>query len=179
MRNLLCWNFHAHIAAGHHDSVAFLQNGIQIFNSLCVLNFSNDQHSGAMLLQNLLNFADRPCIAHKGGRNIVEARLDSKQNIFFILVRQSRQINFYIRYVNALFFTQLSAVFYAADNVVSFYLLNVQLNQAVVDKDLVSRLYVCGKTCVINKTSRMIAYRLLGSQRIEIALFQSDFLSVL
>ena len=132
-----------------------------------------------MLLQNLLNFADRPCIAHKGGRNIVEARLDSKQNIFFILVRQSRQINFYIRYVNALFFTQLSAVFYAADNVVSFYLLNVQLNQAVVDKDLVSRLYVCGKTCVINKTSRMIAYRLLGSQRIEIALFQSDFLSVL
>ena len=179
MRNLLCRDFHAHVAAGHHDSVAFLQNGIQIFNSFCVLNFSDNQHSGSVLLQNLLNFTDRPCIAHKGSRNVIKACLDSKQNILFILVRQSRQINFYVWYVNALFFTQLSAVFYPADNIISFYLLNVQLNQAVVDEDLVSWLYVCRKTCIIDKTSRMIAYRLLGGQRIDVSLFQSNLLSVL
>ena len=40
VRNLLSRNLHAHVAAGYHDAVAGLDDGIQIFNTLCVLDLS-------------------------------------------------------------------------------------------------------------------------------------------
>ena len=42
MRNLLSRNLYAHVATSYHDAVAGLDNVIQIFNTLCVLDLCDD-----------------------------------------------------------------------------------------------------------------------------------------
>ncbi|CCY85301.1 eC1118_1A20_0364p [Clostridium sp. CAG:149] len=179
MRNLLCRNLNSHITSGNHNSIAGFQDGIQIFDTLCILNLCNNKHIGTMLIQNLTNLTDCRCISDKGGRDHVKSGRDSKEDILLVLVGQSRELNFHIWYIDSLLLPKLTSIDDSADNIISPYFFHIQLNQSVVNKDLISRHHISGKPCIVDKASPVVTHDFICGERIKFSRLQSDLLSVL
>lgn len=49
MRNIFCWNLYTHITSGNHNSISNFDNFIKIFNTLCILNLSDNRNISTML----------------------------------------------------------------------------------------------------------------------------------
>ena len=124
-----------HIASGYHDAVAGLDDGVQVLDSLGVLNLGDDPHVGAVLLQNLLNLPDTVRSPHKGSGDKVESLADSKENVLLILVSQGRKLDLNVGHIDALFLTQLAAIDNLTDDVRPVDLHYIQADEAVIDED--------------------------------------------
>ena len=178
MRNFLCRNLHAHIAASYHDAVARLNDGINIFNSFFILDFRDNLHGRTFFIQNLPDLADRIGIADKRSRHKIKACIHAETNVFLIFIGQCRKLDTYPRYIDTLLLAQLAAIFNPADDICSIDLPHVQLDQTIVNQNAVTRLYILRQPRIVDVAACLITHDLLGRQCIQIALFQRHFLSI-
>ena len=142
MGNFLCRNLYAHIASGYHNTVTGFNNRIQILNSLCILDLCNDLNRRTSLIQNFTNLTNCICCTYKGCSNKIKALLNTKTNICLILIGKSRQLNFYIWYINSFFLSQFTAIYNLTNNICVIYFLYLQLNQSVINQNPVAFCYV-------------------------------------
>ena len=176
--NLLRRDFHAHVAAGHHNAVGRLDDLIQVLDSLCVLDLCDHSHLIVVIFQNLLDLPDGVRRSHKGCGDEIEAFLDTEKNVLFIFIRQSRQLDLYIRHVDALFGAQLAAVEHAAVDLGAFHLLHFQSDQTVVDQNPVARNHILVELLIVDVADLVICGNLLGGQHILLTFHQSHLLVI-
>ena len=169
MGNLFSRNLHAHVAAGNHDAVRLLNDGVQVLNAFRILNLGNHLHAGTLLIQHCLDFPDTIRGTHKGCRDKIKSLLDAKTDVFFILVGQGRKLNLHIGYIDALFLPQLAAVNHLTYNIRAVDLHHVHFNQAVVNQDFVAWYHILAQSAVIDVSYILIANQLAGGQRIGLA----------
>ena len=132
-----------------------------------------------VLVEDLADFLDTRCIPDERGCNKVNILLNAEDNICLVFLCDSRKLHSYIRYIDALFLAQLTAVCNGADNVIFFYGLYIQLDKAVINEDLVARFDFSCQPGISDGTSFFITHRLFHIESKICALCQSDFLSVL
>ena len=111
IRNLTRRNLHTKITSGNHNTICSLDDLINIFNAFGILDFGNDSNiMSAIFIQKLTDFFNRFCITDKRSCNIVKLLCNSKQNIIFILLCNSRKLHIHIRNIDSFALSKLAAV---------------------------------------------------------------------
>ena len=111
MRYLACRNFHTEISSGNHDAIRCFNDGINILNTLCILDLrDNTDIFSAIIIQKLTDLTDHLCGTDKRCRDEIKFLFDTKDDILFILLCDSRKIYFYIGNIHTLLLSQLTTV---------------------------------------------------------------------
>ena len=111
VRYLACRNFHTEISSGNHDTVRCFNDGINILNTLCILDLrDNTDILSTIIIQKLTDLTDHLCGTDKRCRDEIKFLLDTKDNVLLILLCDSRKIYFYIGNIYTLLLSQLTTV---------------------------------------------------------------------
>ena len=160
MGQLLRRDLHAQVAPGHHDAVALFNDIIQIFQPFLIFDLGDDAHGGAALGQDLPDLPDGVRRADKGGSNIIKAHLHPKTDIVLVFFCQGRKLDLYAWHVDALSLAQLAAIYHQTDDPGTLDLPHMQLDQAVVNEDPVSRRHISVQAVVIDMDHGLIPHDL-------------------
>ena len=100
------------------------------------------------------------------------------QKISFVFLRQVRKIDRNVRYIHALFFSELAAVYYGTDNFRCIYFFYAQADQTIIDQNCVSLFDIFRKACVADRTVIFISGLLNGCQGEGLSGYQIYFFSI-
>ena len=85
-------NFDTQITTSDHDAISLLEDLIEVFDTSFVLDFDNDFDIRTVWAKNLANMLDVVCSSNERRKDHVNTVLDTKLEIFFVLLRQSWKI---------------------------------------------------------------------------------------
>ncbi len=156
-RNPFKRQFNAQIAPRHHDGIDFIQNGIQIRESLGLFNLGDDRRIAAVPED---NFPDQTNIirrTHKRKRNIIHAVVQSELQIRAILIRKNGDACTPRRQIDALARIQRPARDHPTLDVLSRDFFHGQLQHAVRQQQAVSGLHKARHLPVIHGNLILIA----------------------
>ena len=172
--HLVGGDLHAQIAPGHHDAVGGGDDALQVLNALPVLDLGDDADIVAAVLAqfgaDVLHVAG---LAHEGGGDEVEVVVHGELQILPVLVGEGGQQNVHIRYVNGLVAGQGAAVFHLTVDLVALYLLDPQLDEAVVHQDAAAGPHLLVEVGIGDTHPAAVAGHVIGGQDKSLALLQS------
>ena len=129
MRNLWSRNFHSQITSGYHNTICHFNDFINIFQTFCILNLSNNcNFFGMMFFKDFTDFLHTFCISDKRSCNKIYFLFNTKDNVCFIFFRNNRQLYFYIWNVNSFLFSQFSSIYHTAMNSIIRYFFYFQFD---------------------------------------------------
>lgn len=102
--------FDAEVTAGNHDTVAHLDDVVDVVDSCLTFDFRDNLHMTAVFLQNLANRQDIFAALDEGSCDPVHVHTAAEFYIVGIAFGNSWQINSNARYGNAFAITHLAAV---------------------------------------------------------------------
>ena len=158
-------NFHAQVAAGHHDAVRYGQNLINVVDAFLVFDFGNDAHAGVVLVQQMANLHDVLRAAGKAGGHQIVPLLDAEQNILPVALAHIGHGQMYAGNIDALFGFDNAVIFHGADNVGVGDFLNVQTDEAVIQHDAAACPHIVGQVLVGDGADLVGALDLAAGQR--------------
>ena len=86
-RNFFQRNLNTHVSAGNHDTVGYTQDFIDVVDTLCVFNFSNNLDAVTVVfLKQFTNLHNILCTAGKGSCDKVKTCFDTKFDIIAVFV---------------------------------------------------------------------------------------------
>lgn len=95
-------NLDTQITTSNHNAVGRFQNLIEILDSLLILDLYNNFDIGTVGTKDLTDVLDILSATDEGSEDHVHAVFDTELQIFFILVRESREVNVRFREVDTL-----------------------------------------------------------------------------
>ena len=95
-------NFDTQITASDHDTISLLEDLIEVFDASFVLDFDDDFNIRTVWAENLADMLDVVCSSNKRRKDHVNTVLDTKLEIFFVLLRQSWKIYIGLRKIDTL-----------------------------------------------------------------------------
>ena len=157
-------DFHAQIAAGHHDAVGYRQNLRQIGNTLLILHLGNNPDGGTLPIQQAADFPHIRRRADKAGGNIIKALFDTEENIIPVSLAHIRHVQPHAGHVDTLVVLHDAVIFHAAANFCGGGLQHSQTDQAVIEQNGVSFLHVSGQIRIGNGAAVYISGNILRGQ---------------
>ena len=121
LRNALCLNFHTEVSSCQHNAVRCFNNRINIIQPFLRLNFGNNLHLRPGFIDKRANLSYRICGTNERGRHKIKVFCKTELNIFYILLRDRRQLNRYTGYIHTLSLSKFSPVRHLAKNLYSLY----------------------------------------------------------
>ena len=159
MGNFLSRNFHSQISPGYHDTICFCNNIINILHAFCIFNLCNNFNIFCMVLcQNLANLTNCRCISYKRSCNKINLLLDTKHNIFSVLLGDCRKFYFDIGNIYTFAFPKLSTIYNLAENPVILNIPDFQTNQTVINENPVSLFHIFCQSCISNGATFFIPH---------------------
>ena len=139
-RNILKRDFNTHVTTGDHDTVSYLNDAVDVVNTLLVLDLGDDLDVlSTVFLKDITDFFDIGCCSGERSGNEIIAFFDTKQDIVVILRADEWHVYFYTRKVDTFLIAENTTVYYFTDNVLTFDLLNFKSDQTVIDQNAVAR----------------------------------------
>ena len=135
-------HLYAHVAAGHHDAVADVDDLVQMLDALRILNLGNNLN--ILCAVQGQQCPDLPHIVrrtHKGTRDIVDTLLNTKYNIVQIRLADIGRGNGHVGHVHALMIADLTAVQDLTYDITTDNIHNLHVDLAVVDQNMRPALY--------------------------------------
>ena len=136
-RNFFHIDFHAQVAARHHDAVGNLEDFVKVIHAHAVFDLGENLHMAAAVVG--AELADGQHVAgtaDEGRGDEVNALFNAEDDVAAILFADGRHLQIHIRHGNALAAAKHAAVDNRADDVRAVHdLLNVQRDQAVVNQN--------------------------------------------
>ena len=134
--HLLRRDFDAEIAARDHDAVGDFEDGVEVFDRLRLLQLGDDPGVGLQRVQAAPDVAHVVGGTHEGDGDGVDAlRRSAKIEVFFVLLRQRRNLDRDAGKVDALVLAQHAAVDDLADDVFAVDAVDAQLDQTVREQN--------------------------------------------
>ena len=163
---LLQRDFHAQVAAGHHDAIAHAQDLINVLHALHVFDLCDDGHIGAAQraeeLAHIQNVLRR---AGKGGGYEVHAVFHAKSDVLTVLGAEIGHAQIHVRDVDALAVGDYAVIVDDADDFAGGQASHRHLHQAVVDKDGGSLPDIARQVGIGDGGAFRVAHHTLGDQR--------------
>ena len=126
----------AQIAAGDHDAVGGLEDLVEVLDAQGALDLREDRHMLAAVHDaQLADLLDSLAVTDKGSGDVVDAFLETKEDVLAVALGDSGQADVHVGHVDALALADLAAVLDDAVDVVAVDGLDFKANQAVVDQD--------------------------------------------
>ena len=139
-RNILKRDLNTHVTTGDHDTVSYLNDAVDVVNTLLVLDLGDDLDVlSTVFLKDITDFFDIGCCSGERSGNEIIAFFDTKQDIVVILRADEWHVYFYTRKVDTFLIAENTTVYYFTDNVLTFDLLNFKSDQTVIDQNAVAR----------------------------------------
>ena len=128
-------NFHAEIAACHHDAVGNLQNLFEVLDSLRLFELGDDRSIAFGGGDDLFDCADIGGSAHERDRHRIDAGREPEGEVFLVLAGERRQAEDGARQIDPLMLAQQSSIDHLTDHVIALHLENLERDAAVGEKD--------------------------------------------
>ena len=141
-RYLLRRNFHAQIAARHHDAVGHLKNVLQMLDGLRLLQLGDNPRLAAQRRNPIAYQANILSRAHKRNRDRIHAVGQRELQILGVLFGQRRNTYRNARQVDALVLAQHAAVDDLAHDVLVVHFVHTQFNQTVGEQNARALLHI-------------------------------------
>ena len=88
------------ITTGDHDTIRLLQDGVEVGDTLLVLDLDDDLDVGTVGAEDVTDVTDILSAADEGREDHVDAVLDTKPQISLVLLRESREVDIGLRKVD-------------------------------------------------------------------------------
>ncbi len=186
--NLFQRNFNTHISSGNHNTIGYIDDFVQILDTLHILNFSNDHHLGIVLIQNPAHLQHILFITYKRCRDNIKSQFNTEQDIIPVAFTDIRHGKLRARHIHALVIGNRSAVYNITDNIGIRNFFHRHLNQAVVDENRGSHTDIIYQLLIGNGSHFFRSHHFPGGQgeflsglQINLAAFkipQTDFRSL-
>ena len=144
-RNIFRRHFNAQIAAGDHDGVGGLQDGVQMFDGLGLFELGDDPGKAPVGGHSIAHQVDIFGRADKGDCNGIDAIFQGEIQIDIIFGGKRGHAHKNAGKVDALVFAQLASVYDLADDIVVHNLFDAQLDEAIREEDARALLNIFSK----------------------------------
>ncbi len=128
-------NFHAQIAASHHDAVGDLQDGFEMLDGLRLFQLGDDPGVAAERRDAIAHQAHIFSRAHKGDGDGVDAVIERELEVFGVFLRERGRAHRDAGKIDAFVLAQHAAVDDLADHVVADHFVDAQLDEPVGEQN--------------------------------------------
>ena len=174
-RDFLQWDFHAQIAAGHHDAVGGLQNGVDVLHTLSVLNLSDDPDVlAAQFFQKSAHFLNIIGRTGKGSGHIIKALLHAESQVLTVPLTDKGKGEGDPRNIDSLVGGNRTAVYHRTGDIRFCAEFHTQFDQAVVNQNPCSGGNIRRKSGKGDAGGGFIADHIPGGQNKLISSLQMD-----
>ena len=111
MGNLTGGDFHTQISSGHHDPVCCLDDLINVLHAFSIFYLGDDPDIGCIVFRkDLADLPDHLGIADERGRDKIKLLVDTKYDVFFILLGNTRKLQLNIGDIHTFSLAQFPSV---------------------------------------------------------------------
>ena len=144
-------DFDAEVAAGHHDGVGCIDDGVEVGDGLLVLDFGHDFRWQAGFLEFAAQKLEMGTVAHEAHGDPVDADFRGEADIAAVAVGERGQLHADTRQIDVASRSQFSFREHAADDPFGGAADNLHVKHAIIDEDSVPLLEVGVEAGVVDR----------------------------
>ena len=163
VRHELGSDLDSQVAAGDHDAVGGLEDGVEVLDAQRALDLGEDRDVLATVqAAEVTDLLDGLGVADEGGGDVVDVLLDAEQDVLAVTVGDGGQADLDVGDVDALALADLAGVLDDAVHVLAVDGLDLEGDQAVIDQDEGAGLGLGGEVQVVKGDVGLVAEPVLG-----------------
>lgn len=147
-------NLNTQITTGDHDTIRLLQDGVEVGDTLLVLDLGDDLDVGTVRAEDLADVADILSAADEGGEDHVDAVLDTELEVLLVLLGQSGKVDSGLREVDTLVGGEHTIVDGADAHIRALDAEDEEGEDTVIDVDELARSGDLGQIFLMTKSGR-------------------------
>ena len=148
--DLLSGDFDSEVTTSDHDTIARVDDLVDVVDTFLVLDLSDDLDVALVLVEDRLDFLDVLLVTDERVSDELDLLGDRVQDVATVLLGERGQVDAYARDVDALAATELTVVLTDREELVAFLLLYVEGKSTVVEEDASTYGYVVDEVHVVH-----------------------------